>query len=444
MIAGYPERGLELLEAVLKELDRPLPKTPWLGLLQLGVDRLMFRARGWRYCERLLEEVDERDLLRLDVLRTAAFGLGMVDNLRAAGYHTRQVMLALEIGEPNLVGRALAAETIFAGSRWTRGRDAWRCLEESKRIAARQGTPLLRAWSEGAEAVLGVLSGDVARNVRKLKSVEAAFEEHTVGTSWELNSVRMFRGLGLRFLGHYSELMVSMEGHLRDAERRADRFLETTLRRASSVRLLAADEPDLAQVELDASVWPDPTRGFHLQHFWELEGRAELDMYRGEAGDALQRHAAWLKLHRRSLNTAIEVVRALDLYLRIRLHLSRRVVHVSHSLLSARVLTTRLGWAPMSYARVWTALSWAGIAACEGRNTDSHGHLLEADRIASAWGLDWLREVSRMRRGQLLGGRKGSVLIAAANDQARVLGVANPAKLADVFAPGFETLTGDR
>src|SRR5262249_58473155 len=78
--------------------------------------RARIRVRGLHWKPRDETTISAHELIRLDVYRAVALGLGMVDNLRATDFQTRGLLLALRVGEQRHVGRAIANEAIFVGT----------------------------------------------------------------------------------------------------------------------------------------------------------------------------------------------------------------------------------------------------------------------------------------------------------------------------------------
>ncbi len=120
LITGHVDEGLEQLGAVLKEVGLTLPATPGRALLSLIVNRIKLRLRGLHFRPREANQVSAEDSTRLEVSWAAAGGLGIIDPIRSAAFTAGNLLLALRVGEPYRIGRALsfeAAQLSVAGGR---------------------------------------------------------------------------------------------------------------------------------------------------------------------------------------------------------------------------------------------------------------------------------------------------------------------------------------
>src|SRR5207248_1449637 len=116
LLSGRIDEGIAVIEDVLRTIGLKLAPTPFRALLSLGLRRVLLRLRGLRYTERPAARLTQAALIRLDVCWSVAVGLGLVDNVRGADYQARHLLLALKVGEPYRVARALALEVGFVAS----------------------------------------------------------------------------------------------------------------------------------------------------------------------------------------------------------------------------------------------------------------------------------------------------------------------------------------
>ena len=91
-----------------------LARGPVTAVASLAVRRLQLRWRGLEFGHRSEAEVTPVDRLRIDACWSVSMGLAMVDPLRAADFNARQLLWALEVGDPYRVARALAVEAGFS------------------------------------------------------------------------------------------------------------------------------------------------------------------------------------------------------------------------------------------------------------------------------------------------------------------------------------------
>ena len=118
LIGGHIDRGLDVIRTVLAARpDASGARAARRRWRRWSVRRAQLRWRGLDFVERAEDRVGADDLLRIDTCWSVVTGLMMVDNIRAADFQTRHLLLALDAGEPFRIARALAIEAIFRASR---------------------------------------------------------------------------------------------------------------------------------------------------------------------------------------------------------------------------------------------------------------------------------------------------------------------------------------
>src|SRR5262249_27172060 len=245
--------------------------------------RALVRLRGVRWTEKSESQVTREVLTRLDVYKAASHGLAMVDYIRGADFQARGLLLTLRTGERMRVGRALAMEAMYVATQGniSEARPR-RLLAETQRIASLDGGSYLGAWAQAAYGIVNHMTGRFGPPiVEALAKAEERFRAEPT-MSWEANTIRIFRILIHRQRGTFREMRRLVDTSVRDAGYRGDRYLETTVRRCGSVAWLAADDPGEARRNLELATWPPPERGFHLQHYFELDAKGDLAIYERE------------------------------------------------------------------------------------------------------------------------------------------------------------------
>src|SRR5262249_24228958 len=111
MRCGHIDRAMETLRRVVAAADLELPRTPpRRAVMSLLSRRLRLKLRGLRFREHDSTQISPRELRRIDICFSMASVLSKVDTIRGADFQTKNLLLALEAGEPFRVARALAAE----------------------------------------------------------------------------------------------------------------------------------------------------------------------------------------------------------------------------------------------------------------------------------------------------------------------------------------------
>ena len=353
LTSGHVERGLETLAQVLGEIGVRMPQTPRAALASLVWQRFKLRLRGLRWTTRDASQVAASELTRLEVFRAAGHGLGLVDNVRASDFNTRALLLALRLGEPSRIVLTLGVEATFiacgGGSRRAR---AQRLLDAIPRVG-----PVADAWAAGAAGCVDYVLGRFAPAKRNLAQAETILRQQTTGTQWELSTMHLLLGFALRASGAVRELGQRFDEYARDAARRGDHYLGTTMARSFGIVWLMRDDVAAALADLDAHTWTPVESGYHVQHYYELRARGEIDLYRGSV--EMIPFAGFEALER-SLNARIQIVR-LDSY-----WLQGRLALAVGDVATAERMARKLEREKMPYAQVWAHLlraDWQAAAS---------------------------------------------------------------------------------
>ncbi len=440
LISGHLERGLEALNALLAEVGSHTAPTPKRAMLSLLWTRMRLRLRWLRWRPRREGQIPREDLLRLDAYMAAASGLSMVDNIRGADFTARCLLRALRAGEPTRIGRALGIEIISllaqGGRSARRARKLTRVLD---RLADETGDTYLQAWSVMAAAGHSYFAGQFLPASEALDEAFRVFRVHAGGAAWETDNARLVWHFTVRFRGAYRDGIRRFEEDVRDAQRRGDRYAETSLRRCCNFLWLAFDEPKRAHVELEQARWLPPEGGFHLQHYYELEARLELALYEGKEGEVAEELEPYFAGVERSLLTRLQVVRSVTNWLRGRMLLAMSARDPSRTDLRAQAegCARRLRKERAAYPRVFGDLLRAAASAQAGDRERASAHLREVARAGEPLEMWPCVTAAWARRGQLIGGGEGEALIRRAEEWAQRAGVANPSKHWQVHAPGF-------
>ncbi len=425
--SGEIARGRAVVSALLAEGGSPLPRSAGAALAALVGERVSLSVRGFSPRR---GAYDAKAAARADLFRSVAQGLGMADNVRAALYNTRALRAALEVGDPARAAVALATESIFRGSVDVRKpRDL---LALARALADETGDETARAWVSGADATLDALGLVHPGVVEGLLRAESYFEQRTRGNTWALDSLKLVRALSQLLLGQIEALRARIPQDLADAQRRGDRYLETTLQRGSVRIMLCDGDVARARDALDRSRWTSFRDGFHIQHWLELEGRAEIALYEGDARHVLHRHGDEFFALRTSLIARLQRPRILARATRGKLLLARGD---RASLLECAWLVRQLLAERIDYATVRALLLRATVSARRGLEALAIADLRETVRIAERGGLASIAAAARRRLAARVGGDEGRALRASSDAWMAAERIAEPDRIADLEAP---------
>jgi serine/threonine protein kinase len=433
---GHFDQGVDAIREVLASVGLSLTKTPRRALGSLLSRRLWLRVRGLGYTRRDPTQVASEVLTRIDILRSVATGLSMIDVIHGANFNTRHLLAALRAGEPHRVARALAVESAHSstGGGKTRARTL-RLAEAAMTLANELQDPHAIGLGKAVSGIGAFLRGEW-RAARDLgREAEQVLRDSTRGTVWESTSAQSFGLAGMFYLGELRELTEVVPAKLREAEERGNLWFATGLRSwRTNVAWLALDDPDEARRQVDLANRQWSRDGFHLQHYYELLAHGQIDLYLGDGRAGLERtDTSWSALSG-SLLLRVQNIRVEAHHLRARCAIAEASASGDPRLLRVATKAARtiereqLPWA-IAIAR----LVDANIALVRG-DAGANAALLAAEQALTAADMYLYAAVIRYRRAQLAGGDT-----ATARDELVALGARNPERIADMVMPGSRT-----
>jgi hypothetical protein len=315
---------------------------------------------------------------------------------------------------------------------------ARRMVEEVDRIAVQTADPYVTALERMIEGFIDYHEGKFGVAAENLERMESEFRA-LPGTYFEQVFCHCFAKICTRNRGRLGELQAGFFDWTRDAERRGDRFTEASLRLNLNGVWLARDEPGEALRDLGRVSWIPPEGGYHVQHWYERQARAEIALYTGEARPGLERFREAMKALSRSF------------ILRMRLHrshahwlLGRLILQNAENdrpsraaLDEVRRIAKTLESEDVGFARTWSLLLTAGAEHQCGR-TDAARRALEA-AIAEAerHGLEQCEHAARYRLAELAPGDQRQALEERAFAWAAGQRIHDPTRMFRSWAPGL-------
>ncbi len=435
LISGHYDRGLAVLRHVLRTVNLKVDGESWQSLLRLVAlaaapadPRLRLRGRSRsRRCR-------PRCCARSTSAGPPRSGSAWSTCLRAAEFHARHLLLALDAGEPQRIARGLAMEVFFGAME---GLDAAAALDKAREMAGRVEGHYASSLTEMAAGMVACSRGEWRRAQRRLARAEDQLRENRVGVAWELDTVRQFGALAALHLGRFQELFTDLPRLLEIARQQGDVYLEVHLHQwVATLRDLVEDRPEEARKELDQTAGGWSRQGFHYQHFGRLVAEARVALYTGEAQLAWDLvEQAWPDLAR-SMIQRIEMVLVQSWDLRGRCALAAAAAATSgparrRLLGHAEKAARRIGAARSSWAQALEDTLRAGIRLEQGDREGARRHLEAAEPAFAACEMSLHLGVVRLRLGQLTG--RGYDL---ADAELRDLGVVRPEGMAAILVPG--------
>jgi tetratricopeptide (TPR) repeat protein len=365
----------------------------------------------------------------------------LADPLLAGYFQTRALLLALRAGEPFRVARSLTSEAIFRGLRGASRQQVEPLLSRARLLAGRLNDRYLLARIYLARGLLEFLHERWERAMALLRHAEEILRSHREDVSFDLAVTQSIFMRCLFWRGDWQRLAELLPSVLDEAHFSGNRHAESHYRVCYCWLLLALDRPEQVGPELDRAKRLDPEEGYRYDRSLGVRALVETALYLGQAEEALRRveqgggylqtprlssirpaddHVAWLRA--RAALAALGAAAPAD-----RTRLDRLVTRSIQSMSRRRALGVQ-GRA---------LLVRAGAAACRGRLKQAEALIRSAEAAFAGSGMKVLEAVCVRRRGQLAGGPEGDSLVRWADRVLVEQGARNPARLSDMFAPGW-------
>jgi hypothetical protein len=450
LIAGRVDDGLRVLRPLLASFGVRLASGNRHALVRMLLRRARLRIRGLSYRLRRQDEIAPRELLRVDTVQAVAHYLSHYDSLHAIDLQSLAVRAALDAGEPRRLVRALVVEGVYtalAGSRSRRRTE--RLLRIADSLVVEVGDPWAQVFVAIGRGFSAFMSGRwrVAENY--LFSSLPTLRERCTGVAWEVDETAFFGLMALEFLGEMRRFRELLDHALADATRRGDRFSEMLLRlRICPMRSLLDDAPDQAA---EGAAWSHHERSrqqFDVPQFYVMQSAADVALYSGRGAEAREILGRAASAYGRSLLSHVDLLDTTFSWLTARSSLAAACAPGTDPATSKRRIAEaesharRLARRGEPYQRAWALSLRAGAAAARGRRADCLALLSVAEEAFHTADMPLYAEVMRLRRGETLGGEAGCDLAAEAAASMTARTVRNPARWADLYAPGFRRAGG--
>jgi len=437
-ISGHVAEGRAAFQRVLSRYGMSLASSPSRALLSLLRRRLQLWLRGLEFQQSSAEHADPQQLERIDVVWSVAAGLSMFDVVEAADFQARNVLLSLSAGEPVRLARSLAWEAAHLSNLGgSTQRRVEKLLDAAERLAGDTDSPYATgviAMSSGAAAWT---NGRWHAALNQLQQADKILRGQCTNVAWELGTTNTFLVWSLMYLGELNQLCRRVETLMNEARQRGDLYAETT-HGAFSVPMshLVHDRPLEASESIRHSLAQWSHRGFHVQHSIALMAGAYIDFYQGHGLESHRRYQQQWRHLRRSHLLRIQALKIFNLHLRARAALMAAAERRSaRALLRAAARDARrIAGENMPYGAPHAEHLFAGVAAAKGDLDGALRHLTVAQSGYEAADMKLFAVAMQRRRGELVGGQQGGLLIAQADRGMRGEGVENPARFCDAFA----------
>ena len=445
--SGEMVRGLAASRAILADVGIRYPRTTLEAVVVFFWYRFLLWLRGLDFTVRDESQCALAQLTRVDVCRSVADTASYADALRGSLFHTRNLLLALRLGEPKRVARALAAECSHLGAsgskKWARTQ---RVIVRAHEASERAGTPESRATTLGFAGAAFCFNLRYTAAIERLEPAITTLRENVPGSAWEVTMFRFFLFNAYHYSCRYLEQVTEQEAALKDALARGDTYAAVMYRIGVLNRIWwMRGDPARSRRELENAVrdWTVGSGAYDLIHFHQLVGHVYIDIYEGNGASAHARVVkAWPELRRsfllhleplaleaRTLRARAFLSAAADPRCRDRGALVREAERGLDGFEAIDTPTNR--WALLSIQ--------TGIASIRGRK-DEVTRLLEylaKDEAEEGW---TAQQLARWVLGARRGGIEGEAQVRGVKKALVARGLAPDERLIGVLFPGLGPL----
>lgn len=314
LYCGKLDEGLPVIHRVLAALDLD-DRRGSIALRSASLfQRLRLWMRGLSYRERREDESAPLDLLRVDACYTATQGFQCFDRARASFFSTQHVRLALDVGEPSRILRALNLELSLAAARSGGHLTATeqRIHEMTQALAGSLRSPLAGASCDLTRSAVSYWRGDMSGALSACDTAEEVLRRLPTHSSGDLLQLRRTRVHVLIGLGDWREALAIADDLLAEAHERGDVYTESALRaQLAHLPGVLADDPATARAASEAALAQGTQLKLDEQRFQGQLSRVDVELLAGDAQGSLARLEAALSEASRAGVLMVQRFRAL-------------------------------------------------------------------------------------------------------------------------------------
>ncbi len=440
LASGRIDEGGAVLHRVLKGVGLAAPRSTLGAVVGLVLYGLWLRIRGLKFSERGADDVDRQERARIDALFAAAIGFDVVDVIVGSCMTIRHLSAALRSGDRFQVMRATTLAASFLASRGGKPARFERAVVDiARRLSQSEERPEGKAFFEVSYGIGAFLRGHWREALTLLDSSYSRAQYRGHGAGWQSNA-QVFGCWALNLLGEHAELARRHARLLADAERRGDMYTSVQLRDGSlGVVWLAEDKPDAARRHMREAMATWPKTRYLLQHWHQMFGEAEVELYVGDGPRAYARIEKDTAAVKKSLLLNVQHMRAQTASIRGRSAIASidgQPALERQRLAEARRLARSLDKEGMGWTAPLAAILRAGVASVERDVQGAASSLRSAIELAEAAQMSGYAGAARHQLGRLLGGDDGDALVATAQRAMTAQGIRQPARFASTLVPG--------
>jgi serine/threonine protein kinase len=444
--SGRYDRGMAIIEDVLRGTGFEPPRSTAQMMSSILWKRFRLLRRDLDVEPRPRDAIPADEFARIDALWTAAKMLASINPILGGYYHYHTIHAVLDAGSAEHLTLALCQQAAQEAATGPNLEFAAEVLDRAEAFVQASSEPdYVRSYIEFMRGFCEFATGNFREGRRRIRQAGALLRERCNGVIWEIGSFKFFEFLPALWLGDFTAFADEIPKLLEHAADRNDTFHRVALRTWQYPAHLHADAPHVARAELAQAISEWTREGYHIQHFWYLQGAVDTALYEGDSARARQLLAEHYRPMKRSMLLRNEIIRVSvwNLQARSALAALRDATADSTTSNSRRRALLRESRKLINKLRNpkhhrWTHpladLLQAELCVIE-ENPDAASALYEkAEAGLIANDLQLYARAARRRRGELLGGTDGHELVASATSWMHARGIQNPPAMTRMLA----------
>ncbi|MBN2723753.1 MAG: protein kinase [Deltaproteobacteria bacterium] len=280
--SGHMDEGIDVMEKILKTLKIRLPKTPVKILLSLVYRRFLLRLRGLSFKSKDISQISAENYEKVEIFHSITDGMGIADVIKGADLGTRWVHAALNVGEPRQVLEALSREVNYIASSGNYGSTyTHKILSAINRILEKVDYPVISGYMHSADAYRHYMSGNYSLALKAAEDSIKVFENFN-SYYWERAQMSFVVVWSLFYLGELDDMSHRAEIMLDNANERDDLLaFSGNFLGLPNIAYMDKYGVENAELEVEKLIRRWTTKGYHLQHYWYLLNRFNINTYNG-------------------------------------------------------------------------------------------------------------------------------------------------------------------
>ena len=443
--SGHFEQGVKTLEPVLASIGVKLASSPFWARISAVYYAMRLRLRGLGFIEQRADAIPPEELEHVDIVWTAVQGMGTGAIMRGMDLQVRHLLMALKVGEPSRVIRALAHQIIHESIRGNRASHEIQQYQSiTLSLAEKYNDPKLLGYAYLASGIAALRLGRWSAAIDLIEQAKTVYSQRCVGVTYELHQANHQQMHAQFVMGQFRGFQERLPALILDAEERGDLLAEANLKTSYSMfYYLAQNDPECAQKHVTKALEIWSTTEFHFQHWQALMLLGTIDLYKGHPEAAWKNLLAQWPALRESRLLKVQLIKVASIEYRARtaLYYAKTCPLDSQerqiAMKVARTTMRAIQKEKTDYGNT-TYYKLKGMeAAIEGRKAESIDWLLKAEIAFHDCRMPLHANVMRWCRGVQLE-EVGTDLVKSAENWMFEQGIVKPDLYVRVHAPGFD------